>query len=465
MHGITHVPGGADPIPGLQISPSFPDAIAELAATRDLRGYWRLGDGGLGPYADSKGASSWANTPMARVDATVNMTDIDPGALTADDDGAVRFNDTTGAGSDWLQAPNTWGTSASNPFTGDLGTVAGWIRPAASTSTFDAGMFSTLNDGAGGITGVTVGVAWPARTVYHQRATTRLTGPVLPADTWAFLAGVKDATSTRIYVNGALVATGTAAVGTSTYNPPPMIGSSAGTIPYGVLYGAVDEVSVWGGALTADEIATLYTAAAGTPPPAPPVDISGKVDRDAVELATARLVGVKLAAGDTQRSFRIAGDGTLAWGQGGTTAPDVNLYRATDGNLKTDSGIRAVNVATNQGSTANQLLLHQDGHIYFGSGADTTMYRTDVNTLRTPGDFYIGNVWGEGSVIVNSSGGGGRLYFGSALDTNLFRSTNNVLASDDEFECYFAAAGAVRRLVVGSADSGGAGYRMVRVAN
>lgn len=267
-HGRTHLEGGTDPIAGLVHAPSistFFDAVMALAETGDLRGYWRLGEGGLGPYADSKpDFITWANAPMERVNVTVDMTDIDTGALSAGDDGAVQFNASDGIDSDYLQAPNTWGAGGLNPFEASLSaglTVAGWVKPVASASDFDGAIFSMLTSPAG-LNGYALGVAWPTRTVFFETFSTRLTSSILPADEWTFVVAVADNTSNRIYLNGALVTTGTAIDPAPTTNISPKIGFWMHS-DNETLYGAVDEVSVWGAALTADEIATLYTAGVG----------------------------------------------------------------------------------------------------------------------------------------------------------------------------------------------------------
>lgn len=249
----------------------FSDRVFEFAGTypNALRGYWRLGDGAFGPYADSKGVSTWANAPMERVNNSVDMSDVadGSGALGDDDDGAVQFNLATGAlTSDWLSAPNTWGTGASNPFQVSVAsalTVAGWVKPSASASAFDGGIFS-MAAYTGLNNGYTLGVNWPTRTVFYWRQGTRLNGPVLTADEWAYIVAVHDATSDRLYVNGSLVATGASIDPSPTTNISPDIGlwnHSAGTTPgIGVLYGAVDEVQVWGVALTPTEIVQLYSS-------------------------------------------------------------------------------------------------------------------------------------------------------------------------------------------------------------
>lgn len=289
IHGRDHAPGGADPIPGLVTAPpsTFYDAIFAVADTSDLRGYWRLGDGGLGPYADSKPASlSWANAPMVRVAVTIAMTDIATGALpAAQDDGAVQFNDPTDAPgtaddvqSDYLKAPNTWGAGGTNPFQADISaalTVMGWVNPSTSASIFDGGIFSMASKTTG-TNGYVLGVAWPSRSVFFQTYDTRLTGPILTAGQWTFVCAVHDTTSNRIYLNGALVVTGTPNDPSPGTNVEPLIGLwnyGAGTGGVGggpgVLYGAVDEVVVFGTALTDDQIATLWgtgTTGGGGPP-------------------------------------------------------------------------------------------------------------------------------------------------------------------------------------------------------
>ena len=253
----------------------FFDIVMAMASTSDLRGYWRLGDGGLGPYADSKPGPptvTWANTPMSRSVQQVAMSDLVAGALSgAQDDGAVQFNDSTPGTasnkSDWLDATNVWGSMSSNPFEISQGTVMGWVKPKASSSTFDGGVFSMLGWAAPGqFQGYVLGVAWSSRSLFFQGGPTRITGPVLPADTWSFVCGVGNGTNTLLYVNGILVTTGASVGWTPGTNIDPKIGlwdHSAWTgVPNngGVFYGAIDEVSVWGHALTATQISDLYNS-------------------------------------------------------------------------------------------------------------------------------------------------------------------------------------------------------------
>lgn len=246
---------------------SFADLVTSFS---DLRGYWRLGEGGFGPYADSKPAGPWMNTPMVRYDDTVDMSDLAIGALPAgQDDGAIQFNSPTGAvNSDWLFPTVSWGSVVHNPFEIGTGTVAGWMKPLASSSTFDGGLFTMLAWAAPGqLQGYTVGLSWPTRTVYSQGAAARVNGPSLPADEWTFVCVTNDGTNCKIYLNGALVTSGVSLGWTPGTNVSPGIGRSAlsvGTGSPGVFYGGIDEVAVWGSVLPATAIWDLWLSGSVT---------------------------------------------------------------------------------------------------------------------------------------------------------------------------------------------------------
>jgi hypothetical protein len=134
--------------------------------------------------------------------------------------------------------------------------------------------------------------------------------------------------------------------------------------------------------------------------------VSGKVDRDAVEIATARLVQVKLAAGDTQPAFKITGDGKLQWGPGGAAALDMNLYRAAAGQLRTDGTLWAFGtLVANLGSTAGQVYVGAGGagKISFGSAEDTNLYRSAAAVLRSDGELTVSRLAGRGGADLTIS--------------------------------------------------------------
>jgi hypothetical protein len=93
--------------------------------------------------------------------------------------------------------------------------------------------------------------------------------------------------------------------------------------------------------------------------------------------------------------------------------------------------------------------------IEFGTAADTSLYRASAGIIATDGYLQAGKaLW-----LTDTTGG---VYygvlFGAAQDAQFYRSAAGVLAMT------FGALGN-RDLVYGAADSGGTGFRMVRVVN
>jgi len=253
-------------------TPSFAEAVAELAATRDLRGYWRLGEG-ASPFADTSGHV----TPAAAVKhtSTTAMSENVSGALpAADDDGAVAFN--AFALSDYLSTGGVDPTRFDFALTDTAVTVAAWIKPSAGTTAAPATVAGEwFNDGTYGGSGYRIGVNFPALTPFFERRRAAggtpdgiATGLAMVADTWYFVVGTYNGTAGHnLYVNGIL-----AASDATTFQ---LISAGFGFyIGYGVntggvptsFKGAVDEVSVWGWALTAAEVATLYESGVGVDP-------------------------------------------------------------------------------------------------------------------------------------------------------------------------------------------------------
>jgi len=292
MHGRDHCPGGADPIPCLAglFPASFPDKIAELAADHPshLIGYWRLGDA-ASPFADTSGYNP-TPAPAAHAGTGTAMTDSITGALpTADDDGAVQFNGTTGVAAQYLHAAEPLGTYRFQ-LVNDI-TVAAWVKPAASSSTFVGEVCGNWIYVSGPLNcGWLLYVDWPARTPSWRRAentggliSKTVTGSALAVDTWAFLVATYDGVAgMKLYVNGSLVASDA-----TLFNQLPATsygvdmggrstaGSGGGTATANSFYGGLDEVSVWDIALTAAEIASLYVAGGGDEPAAPPSGAAG----------------------------------------------------------------------------------------------------------------------------------------------------------------------------------------------
>ena len=179
------------------------------------------------------------------------------------------------------------------------------------------------------------------------------------------------------------------------------------------------------------------------------------------------------AAGDTTNRFTIQNSGHIFWGQGVTTAPDTNLYRANVAQLKTDGSLIVcgnVNAMKAVADVNAQMAMYVDfagaglPALVWGpggaSGVDTWLYRTGTGGgLATSGGLYV-----LGAVIVNGPAAGSGAFLSSvgsdtnyryqltddggmawgpgnaATDVTLSRLTNNQLYTNGSFQ---AAGGMV----------------------
>jgi len=131
---------------------------------------------------------------------------------------------------------------------------------------------------------------------------------------------------------------------------------------------------------------------------------SAGLPADTVIAAAIRIIANKLAAGDAQNSWRVMGDGSMVWGFGGSSPPDVNLYRGGVDTLRTDDSLFALAFKSLPPSTgypafyaqvvgeANERYMVQvDGKTTWGAGGasptDTNLYRSAPDTLKTDDNF------------------------------------------------------------------------------
>lgn len=280
MHGRDHVCGGADPIPGICLlsgNSGFPDYETGVRSISNLVGYWRLGEG-ASPYLDTSGYAPSDPADAVLLTGTTAMTqNYTPGALTVADDGAVQFN---AAGS---AVTPVSGDQLETQFTTDLTrfdgtgtsafTVSCWVRPLASATVWTGAIVSTVQVSGGNDNGWRLEMTWPSRVVAFTRAAnvapagsypSAVSPAGLAANTWHHVTGTYDGTTLRLYLNGVLVASqaSSGSIGNAT---APTFG--IGTYDHGSYgswyYGGLDEVAIWNRELTADEISSLYDAAAG----------------------------------------------------------------------------------------------------------------------------------------------------------------------------------------------------------
>lgn len=166
--------------------------------------------------------------------------------------------------------------------------------------------------------------------------------------------------------------------------------------------------------------------------------------------------GQSVDALGSMRALRLDGDGKLWIGP----AADVSLYRAGAYQLQTNSYLvagKGIQAGVESDGTTPAL------GIRFGASADTNLYRSAPDTLKTDDSFVVGgsltvsgtfsagtfspaNISTPGNLAV-----GGAIYFGVG-DVNLYRLTADNLKTDDTLH----AAGSL------VASSGGAGHVYVR---
>src|SRR5215471_9237994 len=134
---------------------------------------------------------------------------------------------------------------------------------------------------------------------------------------------------------------------------------------------------------------------------------AGALPSDCVVAAGTRIIKNLLVGTDAQPGFQLNGDGRHLWGPGGSTVPDVNLYRYAAGFLRTDTvmlagqGFNANQVASTStacyqasvtGDSVVRYVVNADGQTRWGPGnaaTDTNLYRNAANSLRTDGSLTV----------------------------------------------------------------------------
>lgn len=130
--------------------------------------------------------------------------------------------------------------------------------------------------------------------------------------------------------------------------------------------------------------------------------------------AATNAVVVSRVSGDGADRFQLTADGKLQWGDG-TNALDISLYRGDSSTLKSDDAFHAAGATTGRSMIADQDVVAQRGQgaevrvgnrgpaseagIVFGSAADTNLYRSATDRLKTDDILDIG-----GNATIFSSG-------------------------------------------------------------
>ena len=242
-------------------------------------GYWRLGETS-GTLADDAVGS--ANGTYSG-GYTLNQ----PGALTGDSNGAVLLNGTSGyvrVPQQALPASLTWEAWAKpTAYPGDTALVGQWDGTSGSmlylTSDFGGRVYLWIN-------GSFISAAAPAPGAWHH------------------FAGTYNGTAAAIYIDGALAAGPTPVAGPLTSAPRFLEMGTYNDAGGGKLNAAIDEVALYGQALSAPQVAAHYEARSGGSSPVDPTTLDGAVLR--VDPATgAGMPGNPFASSPNANSRRI----------------------------------------------------------------------------------------------------------------------------------------------------------------
>jgi glucose/arabinose dehydrogenase len=209
--------------------------------------YWRLGESSGTTAADASGngrTGSYLNTPTLGAG----------GALTSDSNTAVGFNGTD----EYVTVPYA---AALNPA---QVTVEAWAYPTGGQGTFRSVV--TSRDYAPGNARGYILYASSANTWQFWLGNgdwAVVFGPPIVLNQWTHLVGTYDGSTARLYVNGALAASAGASGFLQNTVRPLRIASGATdkTAPQYYLPGRVDEVAVYGSALSATRVQAHFAAA------------------------------------------------------------------------------------------------------------------------------------------------------------------------------------------------------------
>lgn len=182
---------------------------------------------------------------------------------------------------------------------------------------------------------------------------------------------------------------------------------------------------------------------------------------DIVVAAATRILANKLLVGDAQPAFRIMGDGTIEWGPGGGTAPNLSLSRygssalaflaglavRHDWGIWTEGSTPAASAAFAHyapGSDAQpRVQIAGDGTLKWGPGGatvpDTNLYRAGASILRTDDTFYsaeevVARLSSIYQISIGYVAGYAGISFSNAGDLNLYRIAAATLHTDGDFQ-------------------------------
>jgi hypothetical protein len=242
------------------------DYVARAMALNPLA-YWRLGES-----SGTVAADCWGGNNGQYVNVGQHVV---PGALATHDDGCAQL---TGSGSS-IVVPA--GSAFDNFSTTNQFTLMAWVKPDVLTSG-NQRVFSTYQSTnyTGGAT-YSGGFAFGLYTNYLRFSAFGVAdlnfsfSPGFVAGSWYNIVAVYSNKTVTCYVNGSVVGTANTAVNALMVSSAPLYlgGNPSGTEPF---TGAVDEVAIYGSALTSFQVISIFGLKPGiTVAPAPVTVLAG----------------------------------------------------------------------------------------------------------------------------------------------------------------------------------------------
>ncbi len=411
-----------------------PSAYADAVLADSPAGYWRLGEAGGTTANDAAGANTGTYT---------NAPTLDSASLLAADTAnrSVRFD----GSNDHVRIPNSTGLNPSQRVT-----VEAWIKPEALPA---AGSFASI---AAKRESYALQFNGPRlELTIMQNGTRRRTqapvGAVVAGQTY-HVVGTYDGTNTRLYLNGTQVATTalTGAIGPATNGLNIASWDGSGEL----MRGNVDEVAVYGTALSAARVAAHYTAGTNAPPPPDPT-IAAPSNLSAMAASTTQVElrwddnsnneSEFVIERDTNSSFTSPqqtpiGENSTAYSVTGLSPGTQYYFRIRGRNVTTTSAWSNVATATTPAlpppptSGYGQSVLADDPVSYWRLG-DTGASAVDQRAIN-PGVYVNGALQGSTSLLAGDTANKAVALDGADDHVSVLNSTSLGISSPITLEAW-----------------------------
>jgi hypothetical protein len=219
MHGLTHVAGGPDPVPGLIPYPTG-DTIDKAILAALPAGFWKLNESSGSVAADSSGHGQDLTATSPALDPLWGHAAGPPGEQAAD-----MENGTGGIGGTAAVVKRDWPA-----ITGDF-TAGIWVSHNSNAFTYTMGQGNPARSGGAGWQLGVGGSPNPTKPYAYMHGLGGIDAlNPLPDDTWAFLACTFDAAAGTLnfYVDGLLEGSLTGSYVPVTSSAPLWIGHDSG---------------------------------------------------------------------------------------------------------------------------------------------------------------------------------------------------------------------------------------------